>query len=62
MHGKALPSVMGELASKLIDEFWLVVSITSVFFEFKYVESSNNRFAKLKKAIIWLSGSQNQVP
>ena len=39
-HGKALSSVMGELASKLIDELLLVAS---VFSEFKSVESSNNR-------------------
>ena len=59
MHGKALSSVMGELASKLIDELLLVAS---VFSEFKSVESSNNILAKLKKEIIWLLGSQNQVP
>ena len=59
MHGKALPSVMGELASKLIDELLLVAS---VFSEFESVESSNNRLTKLEKVIIWLLGSQNQVP
>ena len=61
MHGKALPSVMGELASKLIDELLLVAC---VFSECKFVESSNNRLAKLEKVIIWLFivGSQNQVP
>ena len=37
-HGKALRSVMGELASKLIHELMLVAS---VFSKFKFVESSN---------------------
>ena len=35
MHGKALPSVMEELTSKLIDELQLVAS---VFSELKSVE------------------------
>ena len=58
MHGKDIPSVMGELASKLINGLRLVAS---VFSEFKSVESFNNRLAKLEKTIILLSGSQNLI-